>query len=213
MDHYSKILEIPITNAFEYFSEFEKYPVRYKRYCQRLDILDRTGNTVTTEEIWNMTIGELAHVKIKVKYTLIPTTEIQYEILEGYGKGTKNSTFFRDVNGKTSISASLVPLDIFLKFYENTNHVYQRMAKYFITGDSKILEGKLQGFKAGDPCAKCDYGFLVFIPKSEKSDGMNGETREAEFFKCDRCNEEFSNYLLGLAEKMSISDENRAMEY
>lgn len=208
MDHYSKLLASPITKVFEYFSDFEKYVERYKKYCHQLDVIDRTAYTVTTDEIWNMTIGQLAHVKIKVRYTLIPTTEIQYEILEGYGKGTKNRIVFTDVNGKTSISASLVPMDVFLKFYENTNPVYQRMVKYFVTQDSKLLEGKFDGlFKIGDPCPKCEYGYLLFTPKSEKSDNMDGQTKEAEFFRCDRCNEEFSNHLLGFAEKIGITDD------
>lgn len=206
MEHYSKKLDVSITKSFQYFSEFEKYPERYKKHCSRLDILDKTTYTVTTEEIWNMTIGQLAHVKIKVRYTLIPINEIQYEILEGYGKGTKNNTIFRDTDGKTLILASLVPLDIFLKFYENTNPVYQRMVKYFVIQDSKFLEGKFNEFKNGDPCSKCEYGYLVFIPKTERCDDMNGQTRESEYFKCDRCNEEFSNYVLGLEEKIEIKD-------
>jgi hypothetical protein len=208
MDHYSKVLEASVDKSYHYFCEFEKYPDRYKKYCQRLEIINRTENTVTTEEIWNMTIGELAHVKIKVKYTLLPNTEIRYEILDGYGKGTKNSTVFTEVNGKTLISAGLVPLDIFLKFYKNTDPVYQRMAKYFVTEDSKLLEGKFDGFKVGDPCPKCESGYLIFIPKSEKSDNMKGQKREGEFFKCDRCNEEFSNFFLGFAETISVPDES-----
>src|SRR2546427_9331280 len=109
-DHYSTSRQVPVSRAFQYYSEFEKYPERYKKFCQRISV-ERNGNTINTEEFWNISLGkEISHAKIKVQYILIPTKEIQYEILDGYGKGTKNKITFYESGESTAIHANWVPI-------------------------------------------------------------------------------------------------------
>jgi hypothetical protein len=71
--------------------------VGYPRYCNWINTVHRTENTLTTKEFWNITLDrQTAHKIITVRSEFIPSTEIRYEILEGNAEGIKNKITFED---------------------------------------------------------------------------------------------------------------------
>jgi hypothetical protein len=88
-------------SLFEYFQNVEGYPKRYSRYCESVEIIDKSDNTITTKEFWNISLDkDVDHVLIKVRYELIPYTEIRYEIMEANLArliGIKNRMKFSDL--------------------------------------------------------------------------------------------------------------------
>src|SRR5260370_32356611 len=102
-----------ISKVFDYYSQIEKYPERYPTYCIKVDIVKKNENSLVTKEIWNVTVGELDHITVKVKYTLRPSNEIKFEILEGYGQGSINGiVLIESNNGLVGVSLAWVPLEI-----------------------------------------------------------------------------------------------------
>lgn len=185
-EHYATIKDSSIEKTFQYLSQFEKYQERYSRYCAKFDIVKRENQTITTEEMWNMTMGDLAHVKVTVRYTLIPNNKIEFEILKGFGTGSKNSTVLEEVNGKTLIHTSLVPLEIYSKFYPVTDPVFQKMIRYFSWKDTWYLDGKQIETQDGDICPHCNEGRLRITGKREKIES-DADNREFMEFKCEKC--------------------------
>jgi len=191
MEHYSKVLEVPVKRAFEYFTAFEEFEKRYPRYCARIDVIEKTFDRVITEEFWNMALGnDISHVKLKVEYVLTPNQQIQYKIIDGsYGKGTTNIFRLEDRGDKTHVLANVVPLDVYSLFYGKHDLVYLKMVEYFIRRDSIVLEGKKFGWEDGDPCPFCEDGKLEKIAKTHETETRK-ERRRLEFFKCNKCEKE-----------------------
>lgn len=112
-EHYTIVRAISVDKAFQYFSDFENYKQRYPKYCADIQIAEASGDQLRTREIWNLSIGEIEHVTIEVLYTKKPPNEIGYEIIEGFGKGTRQSMYF-DVKSEneTVIRMNLPAFDI-----------------------------------------------------------------------------------------------------
>lgn len=196
--HYTTERAVPISKAFEYFSDFAKYPERYPQYCVKLDILDHKENTIITEEMWNITLGmDLSHVKVKVKYTLHPPNEIEYEILDEHQSGIKNSTYLDERNGSTFMSISMVPLEIVEFSYERTSEIFQKMQRYFANRDTKHLEGKSTGYEYGDPCPHCKKGKLS-LGKKLKKEISQYVTEDHVEMVCDFCNKSVNCFGRGI---------------
>lgn len=69
--HYARLLIVPISKAFSYFSDIESYPIIYPNFCKRIDIIERSENTIVTKEFWNISINnKIDHVVLYVHYTL-----------------------------------------------------------------------------------------------------------------------------------------------
>lgn len=184
------VVKASLSKTFEYFSQFEKYPERYYKYCSQLDILEKKDNVIVTREIWNMTPNkDFDHVTIKVKYTLIPEKEIQYEVIDGFGTGIiKNKfTFEKRDEEFTLVEDPYVVLEIFAKFMKNDNHpLLLHMHDHFMWRNMKLLEGKQTGYETGDPCPHCNTGHLTYCPKKEITEEKN-KLYEEERFLCNKC--------------------------
>jgi hypothetical protein len=129
--HYDTSRRVEIPKLLEYYSEFGKYRERYPLYCVRIDLLKAEGTTTkVTEEVWNLSIGQIAHVKVKVRYQTNSSNEIYYGIIEGYGSGKKNRTWFEKSGDSTNCHISMVPLEIIELFYNRTDELFQKVQNY-----------------------------------------------------------------------------------
>lgn len=198
MEHYSMVVQVPISKVFKYYAEFEKYPERYPRYCAKLDVLDKKGNVVTTKEMWNLTLGsDISHITIKVKYTLIENKEILYEVENYNGKNLKNIFSFEDCGNQTRLLSNMVPFDILSFSYGLQDPVYHSVIDYFTKQDSIYLEGKMWGYIGGESCPKCHQGQLERTGKVENTHSTH-EKRKIEYFRCDKCQSEFQSAYLSV---------------
>jgi len=188
MRHYSTSRQVRIEDAFRYFSAFEKYPEYYPKHCVKLDILEKNENTIITKEMWNLPLGpELLHKTVKVKYTLFPYKEIQYEILDETNSGKKNSSTFEDRNGSIAMNLSMVPLDIVEFSYDRTSENFQNLQQYFARRDTRCLEGKSTGYEPGDQCPHCKNGGLFPTGKKDVTSDNQYEYAESTEMQCDKC--------------------------
>ena len=199
-EHYTTSRKVDQLKVFEYYSQFEKYQQRYSRYCAKFEIIEKTANTITTEEFWNLTLneGKTSHAKVKVKYTLNPPHEIQYEILEGYAKGKKNRILIGESNGSTSINASMVMLEIFSYFYKKTDPVFQTYVSYFASQDTQFLEDKKTETKDGDMCPHCNKGVLRYTGGYTRDETSSYEYSSEREFLCDKCGKKITHHGIGL---------------
>lgn len=111
--HYSRLLLVPISKAFQYYKNIEVYTERYPDYCNQVDIIEKSdnGNMIKTKEFWNISIdSDIDHVVVYVNYDLIPLTEIRYEIVDSSYKkliGIKNHIWLDErENNQTGIEAN-----------------------------------------------------------------------------------------------------------
>ncbi|TBR12257.1 MAG: hypothetical protein EPO62_00390 [Candidatus Nitrosotenuis sp.] len=198
MARYTTDRAVPILKAFDYFSDLEKYPERYPKYCAKLDIIERKGSTIITEEMWNMTLGmDISHVKVKVRYTLHPPNEIEYEILDESKAGTKNRIFLEERKDSTFMSISMVPLEIVEFSYGLTSEIFHEMQLYFANRDSKHLEGRSIGYEYGDPCPHCKKGKLS-LGKKFKKETAQYVTEDYTKMICDVCDKSVNCFGRGI---------------
>jgi len=196
----------PISKVFDYYSQIDKYPERYPTYCMKVDIIEKNENCLVTKEIWNVTIGELDHITVKVKYTLKPNNEIKFEILEGYGQGCINGIVLTESdNGLVGARLAWVPLEIISKVYGDEDPLIADMAKYFNRRDVEDYEGKQVETKAGDPCPFCKIGKLVPTGKFKELD-KHDEYQSERSFQCDSCDKTISHHEIHLRERIGIRD-------
>ena len=195
--HYDTSRRVEIPQLTQYYSELEKYGERYPLYCARLDILKVEGTAIVTEEIWNLSIGELAHVKVKVRYQVNATNEIQYEIIEGYGLGKKNKIWFEKSGDSTNCHISMVPLEIIELFYNRTDGLFQKVQNYLASHDSHFLEGATLPYESGDVCPHCKTGRLNITGKHENIESESGSASFRDFV-CDGCGKKVSSFGRGM---------------
>lgn len=201
--------QVPISKIFDYFSDFEAYKERYPTYCADIQIIEKSDSQIRTKELWNLSIGEMEHTRIEVLYTLKPPTEIEYEIVEGYGKGTlKRMQFESRSDAQTHVNMNLPAFDIVKillpKDLDYSNYASQ-IAQYLIKQDSRILEGKYQGeFAEGQLCPKCQKGKLIFWGKGSQESADRRESKEEEAFRCQFCGHEFGNAKLSVNERIDV---------
>lgn len=189
-EHYSGSVNTNIEQTYNYFSDFEQYKERYKRYCVLLEIDEKTDNTIKTSEMWNITVGtKFDHAKVNVVYTLFPPTKIKYEIFKDGEFLRRNEINFEKRGERTGVKASFVSLDMLSMFHPYPDPVYMKMVAYFIRQNSIQLEGKRFGYVEGDLCPFCDIGRLDRSPKKEITETRK-ECRTIEYFECDRCEKE-----------------------
>lgn len=181
--HFSRGLIVTQSEAYKYYIDIEKYPERYPRYYQTIDVIERTNDSLTTRMFLNVHLSIVQdHVKLKVKYTFIPEKEIRYEVIDGLGKGViKNSLVIRgqdtvgDKAYKSAVEVNRIPLDLMCyppPYYYMPNGEkydgyifspddrlgeYERMITYFTEQDLIPLEKKINwgGFKIGELCNRC----------------------------------------------------------
>jgi hypothetical protein len=195
-----KASSLPLYKVFEYYADIEKYTHRYPLYYLKIDVIDRSENSISTKQYLNISLDEYEdRVNVDVKYTFLPIKEIQYEI-KGYGEGAiKNSIWFRgkDTVGKPyecAAEINHVPLDIMHYTIENMErgkiryNEYNRMIDYLREQDFEHLEHKKWRWRNGDSCNKCGKGTLQFTGEKEDTG-----TRKIEVLKCDSCHAKFSN--------------------
>jgi len=219
--HFSSGLTVTQSEAYRHYSEIEKYPERYPRYYQNIQVIDRQVDSLTVKIFLNINLSiKMDHVMVTVKYTFIPEKEIKYEVIDGPGHGIiKNSIFLsgQDSMGdkqvyKSTVEVNHVPLDLMcypppffnMPYNEKYKHYafsphgkryneYERVLTYFMEQDLVPLEKKTNwgGFKIGDLCNKCKKGHLQMIGKREDTG-----TTKTDFVECDCCGSEFKNQRL-----------------
>lgn len=194
--HSSGEYRVSKESAFEYFQNFEEYPQGYPKYCKRVQVVDRSENTITTKEFWNMDT-DVDHVLITVCYELIPFTEIRYEITSGYMTGVKNSMKFSDLesdSNKSLLELALPILDVNSHPWGGKrNPVYDNLWLYLRIQNAQHLEGLRIGFTLGQTCSKCKNGKLGARGGGGSEVGNHKLTDEQ--FECDSCHKVFKNYL------------------
>ena len=91
--HFSRGLRVTQSEAYQYYSQIEKYPERYPRYYKVLRVLDRSENSLKAKMFLEVNLSKkIEEVEVIVKYTFVPQSEIKYEIVKGIGEGIiKNS--------------------------------------------------------------------------------------------------------------------------
>lgn len=197
--HLGKNCLVTKEKAFHYYKDVEDYPNRYPKYCQSVEVIASSVNTITTKEFWNVTIDkDTAHVAIQVQYTFKGPTEIRYEILSGHMKGIKNRILLSDSQNedyKSAVQLSLPILDMTgHPIYGNKSSVYQDLLLYFEIQDAQHLENKMINFQLGQKCPKCSTGKLGAKPSDIME--VDNNKRTITSFECDTCGEIFKNIMM-----------------
>ena len=198
--------------AFEYFQNFEEYPWRYPKYCKWVEVVDRSENTVTTREFWNMDT-EIDHVLITVCYELIPFIEIRYEIMEANLAnlvGIKNSMKFSDLESdpnKSLVELALPILDINGHPWSGKrNAAYDNVWLYLRLQNTQHLGGlKISKFGIGQVCSECKKGKLGARLGGGYEVGNHKLIDEQ--FECDECHKVFKNYLSVSRDNVIVTDD------
>ncbi|MBI3639696.1 MAG: hypothetical protein HY223_05205 [Thaumarchaeota archaeon] len=198
-EHISTSSKLSASKIFHFFKEFKKYPERYRRYCAQMDATPTGSNTITTKEIWNITLGQLDYVKITVKYTLEPSKEIRYEIIEGLGEGLQNRIAITENEGSTGLLLSFIYLDIYALFY-GMDSEFNRILQYFVDRTFYFLEGRTAEMETGDLCTNCKNGHLIPLPGVNK-----GDKHISRDLICDTCGKETGYVKVQVEEKISAS--------
>jgi hypothetical protein len=218
--HFSRGLRVTQSEAYQYYSDIEKYVERYPWYYKSIDVIERTDNGLTSKMFLNVHLSaEVDHALVTTKYTFIPETEIRYEVISGPGQGIiKNSIIIRvqdtvaDKDYKSAAQVNHIPLDLlcypppYLHAPEGEKYKdyifapgdrlgeYQRMLTYFMEQDLVPLERKnWGGFRIGDICGKCEKGHLQITGEKEDT----GE-KKVDYFRCDYCGSDFKNQRIDL---------------
>jgi hypothetical protein len=187
-------------HAFEYFRNFEEYPVRYSKYCKWVRVVSRSDNSITTKEFWNITLDKnMDHVVLDVRYELIPNTAISYEILGRYASGIKNRISFLDLKDNTDriiIELALPILDTPGHPYAKNSFVYQDLWFYLRMQNAEFLENTpFTKFAVGQNCINCKEGKLI-INRPGNSTEIDNYKLVGEQFECDLCHHRhYNNYI------------------
>lgn len=180
---------------FDYFSNFEDYPVRYPKYCGQLDIISRSDNETITRELWNIETPK-EYELIEVRYQLTPSAEISYEIISENRIGIKNMMRFSVSNNsstKSTIEYSLPIIDIMRKFFGPHSTIYEDFIIYLLGQDSLHMQNNQNvRFALGQTCPKCKTGKLWVSPNNEFT-AYEDMRVKIERFECDLCHEIYSN--------------------
>jgi hypothetical protein len=152
--HFARAFNLPLSKVFEYYRNIEQYTHRYPLYYSKIDVIERSDNSISTRQYLNISLDEYEdHANVDVKYTFLPMKEIQYEI-KGYGENAiKNSIWFRDKDtvGKPyqcAVEINHVPLDIMHYTIHSMErgmmryNEYTRMIDYLREQDLEHLENK-----------------------------------------------------------------------
>jgi hypothetical protein len=157
--NYTTLRSRTIEESFNYYMDVEAFPERYPKHCVRVKVQHRSIDSVTTREVWNISLFQVDYVSIKVRYNFIPNKAIQYEIIEGYGQGTKNEINLEPSQYGTLVCGCLPMRDIIALLVSRQTEVWDNSPTYFMNQDSIMLEGKMdQSFKNGDLCIICRKG-------------------------------------------------------
>jgi hypothetical protein len=195
ISHYDRVLIVPISRAFQYFSNIESYTTWYPDYCKRVDILEKSsdGNDIKTKEFWNISINnDIDHVILYVNYTFFPSTGFQYEIRDSSCKksiGIKNGILLEQrENNQTAINGNNVVLGVVcFPPHSQESQSYEELIDYFVVKDCIHLENKpIEPFREGQLCTKC-YKDRLQAPRTKEIYEENGYKRKIVFWECDRC--------------------------
>jgi hypothetical protein len=148
--HYGSLLIVPISRAFQYYSDLEAYTERYPDYCKQVDVIEKSdnGNMMKTKEFWNIFVDrDIDHVVLYVNYNLFPLKEIRYEIVDSSYKklvGIKNHILLEErENDQSAIKANNVLLDIVcFPPHSRESDRYEELIDYFTMKDCIHLENK-----------------------------------------------------------------------
>jgi hypothetical protein len=118
--HFSRGLIITQSEAYQYYSDIEKYPERYPWYYKTVDVIERTDSSLTAKMLLNIHLSiEEDHAVVTAKYTFIPETEIRYEVISGRGQGIINNSIIiggqdtiADETYKSAVEINHIPLDL-----------------------------------------------------------------------------------------------------
>lgn len=208
MAHQSRSYVVTIEEAFNYHKDIERYPLRYPSYCQNVEIIKSSVNTITTKEFWNVSLDRNTdHVAIEVSYDLIQNREIRYQIQAGNMKGIRNRMLFlssTDKNYKSQVEFALPILDMTgHPISGKRSQVYDNLIVYLRTQDAINLENKMRTYELGQICPKCKNGKLWSRPGDII--GVQNNTRTILNFECDFCHEKFRHVTIVSRDKIDIS--------
>lgn len=212
--HNGRLLIVPISKAFQYYSDIEAYVERYPDYCKQVGIIEKSnnGNIIRTKEFWNISIdSDIDHVVLYVNYNLFPLTEIRYEIVDSSYKkliGIKNHILLEErEDNQTAIEANNVLLDIVcFPPHSRESDRYVELIDYFTIKDCIHLENKpMEPFKEGQLCTKCFKGRLQ-PPRTKETYQENGYKRKIVFWECDRCGFQYKGTHIHTGNGINFSD-------
>jgi hypothetical protein len=75
--NYTTLRSRTIEESFNYYMDVEAFPERYPKHCVRVKVQHRSIDSVTTREVWNISLFQVDYVSIKVRYNFIPNKAIQ----------------------------------------------------------------------------------------------------------------------------------------
>jgi hypothetical protein len=144
--------------AYEYYSDIVSYPQRYPEIYAYVKELNRSTNSLDVDTFLKINFADDQYsnsVRVTTRYTLLPQSEIRYEVIDGYGKGRiKNSITIKVPNNqviqqgfKCEIEVNHLPLDIMsieTHGLEETDPMYEeyiRKGLYLKIQDHIYLEG------------------------------------------------------------------------
>jgi hypothetical protein len=182
---------------FDYFSNFEEYPVRYPKHCGQVDIISRSDNEIITREFWNIQLPQ-EYELIEVRYQLFRPTEIKYEIIGDARLGINNMMQFSVSNNSSTVSTieySLPMIDIVRRLCGHYSRIYEDFKIYLLGQDSLHMQNNQNTrFALGQYCSICKTGILGGSANNEFTEYEDMSFRVyIERFECDSCHKIFSN--------------------
>jgi hypothetical protein len=76
ISHYSRLLNVPISKAFQYYSDVESSQIRYPDYCMKVEIVgEAPDNSIRTKGLWNISLSnDIDHIVAYITYTFLQPT-------------------------------------------------------------------------------------------------------------------------------------------
>lgn len=194
ISHYGTVLDVPISKAFQYYSDVKFYPRRYPDYCGKVDKTEESSNnTFRTRELWYIALSnEIDHIVVNLSYTLSPPTSILYEVTDSSYeklKGIKSGILFEEKeNNQISMEYNNILLDaVSFPPHTTSSDKYNELLTYFPIKDTFHIRYNMSSpFKKGQLCGKCLRGHLQAKRTAEKYQ-VEGFKKRIDFWECDKC--------------------------
>jgi hypothetical protein len=209
------MVERPIIETFEYYSDIATYSSKYPRYYGKINIIDKSDGNFKTEEFLNLNLDlHRDHASIRGHYHIKKPNKVSFKIM--------GDTFVDSISGEltftsqefkynkerregTLVSGTISALEVISQPPGSIDSTeYERMLVYLGMRDRELLEGASSPrFRAGQLCTRCGKGKLRNSgekehTRTEREFPLTEQEVEIEVLVCDYCGSPFESTIITL---------------